>query len=84
MSGCSCPGKPELLVGKPIGMYHCEYCGTMVIAGLPHPSDKAVEEVGDVPYKALTKRKKPIDIAQEHEPDDNINSYEEEEHCGDS
>jgi hypothetical protein len=31
-----CPGKPEDLKGQPIGMYHCEFCGEMQIAGLPH------------------------------------------------
>lgn len=31
-----CPGKPEDLKGQPIGMYHCEYCGEMQIAGVPH------------------------------------------------
>lgn len=31
-----CPGKPEDLKGQPIGMYHCEYCGEMQIAGLTH------------------------------------------------
>lgn len=31
-----CPGKPELLEGTPIGMYHCEYCCAMVLAGYPH------------------------------------------------
>jgi hypothetical protein len=23
--------------GEPIGMYHCPYCGVMVVAGMPHP-----------------------------------------------
>jgi hypothetical protein len=46
----SCPGKPELLKGQPIGMYHCEFCGAMVIAGLPHPTDEQIREQGDVPY----------------------------------
>jgi hypothetical protein len=31
-----CAGKPELLKGMPIGMYHCEYCGEMQVAGLEH------------------------------------------------
>lgn len=31
-----CPGKPEALAGQPIGMYHCEFCGEMQIAGMPH------------------------------------------------
>ena len=32
-----CVEKPEELKGVPIGMYHCPDCGTMVIAGVPHP-----------------------------------------------
>jgi hypothetical protein len=31
-----CLGKPEALAGQPIGMYHCEYCGEMQLAGVPH------------------------------------------------
>jgi hypothetical protein len=49
----SCPGKPEELKGLPLGMYHCEYCGAMVIAGLPHPTDEQVREQGDIPYCEL-------------------------------
>ena len=39
-----CPEDPVLLLGKPIGMYHCPYCGDMQLAGLPHlPPDDAYE-----------------------------------------
>lgn len=31
-----CLGKPEDLRGQPIGMYHCEFCGEMQIAGVTH------------------------------------------------
>jgi len=31
-----CPGKPEALLGQPIGMYHCPFCGEMQLAGVPH------------------------------------------------
>ncbi len=31
-----CPGDPKALLGQPIGMYHCEYCGEMQIAGMDH------------------------------------------------
>ncbi len=33
----NCEEKPELLIGLPIGQYHCPDCGAMVLAGLPHP-----------------------------------------------
>lgn len=46
----SCPGKPEDRKGLPIGMYHCEFCGVMLIAGLPHFNDEDVRFVGVVPY----------------------------------
>ncbi len=31
-----CPGDPKKLLGQPIGMYHCEYCGEMQIASMEH------------------------------------------------
>lgn len=31
-----CLGKPEDLKEQPIGMYHCEFCGEMQIAGVLH------------------------------------------------
>ena len=31
-----CPGRPEDLKGQPIGMYHCEFCGEMQLAGTTH------------------------------------------------
>ena len=32
-----CEEKPELLVGMPLGQYHCPDCGAMVIAEVKHP-----------------------------------------------
>jgi len=32
-----CPYEPEHLIGVPMGMHHCGVCGSMVVAGLPHP-----------------------------------------------
>lgn len=31
-----CEGKPETRAGQAIGMYHCEFCGEMQLAGVPH------------------------------------------------
>jgi hypothetical protein len=31
-----CSEKPELLIGVPLGMYHCPECGSMLCAGFPH------------------------------------------------
>lgn len=33
----NCHEHPEILVGQPSGMYHCPDCGTVVVAGVPHP-----------------------------------------------
>ena len=34
---CPWPWEPQQLTNAPLGMYHCAYCGSMVMAGLPHP-----------------------------------------------
>lgn len=39
-----CPEDPVALAGQPIGMYHCPYCGMMVLAALPHPSPSKPEQ----------------------------------------
>ena len=48
-SGCS--EKPELLAGQPLGMYHCPDCGTMVLAGIPHPPvcKRCLDEINSMP-----------------------------------
>ncbi|MCM6777899.1 hypothetical protein NDR87_31625 [Nocardia sp. CDC159] len=49
---CPWPWEPQQLVGAPFGQYHCPYCGSMVLAGLPHPdwrNDPMVGEIGEVP-----------------------------------
>jgi len=32
-----CPIPTELLKNVPLGMFHCDLCGEMVVAGMPHP-----------------------------------------------
>lgn len=32
-----CKEDPEKLSNSGVGMYHCPDCGTMILAGLPHP-----------------------------------------------
>jgi len=39
---CPWPWDPQQLVGPPLGQYHCPYCGSMVVAGLPHPDYAAL------------------------------------------
>lgn len=39
-----CPEDPLELAGQPIGMYHCPYCGMMVMAAMPHLSPSAPAE----------------------------------------
>lgn len=41
---CQMPLDPLWMRGAPIGMYHCPYCGEMVVAGLPHPDFKDFDE----------------------------------------
>jgi len=41
----SCRHDPKLLTGLPIGMYHCPDCGIMVVAGLPHLTDKDCKDL---------------------------------------
>ncbi len=38
----SCPYEPEHLIGIPLGQFHCEVCGMMIVAGLTHPPIKWV------------------------------------------
>jgi hypothetical protein len=33
---CPWPWEPEQLVGAPIGQFHCQWCGAMVLAGMRH------------------------------------------------
>lgn len=33
---CPWPWDPQQYVGAPLGQYHCPYCGSMVMAGMPH------------------------------------------------
>ena len=50
MNKCSCPHDPIIYQGLPMGMYHCPYCGAMVLAGLPHPTDEDVRFTGIPAY----------------------------------
>jgi hypothetical protein len=34
---CPWPWEPQQLVGVPLGQFHCRYCGSMCVAGIPHP-----------------------------------------------
>uniref|UniRef100_A0AB39CDK4 Uncharacterized protein n=1 Tax=Pseudomonas phage HRDY3 TaxID=3236930 RepID=A0AB39CDK4_9VIRU len=42
-----CQGHPEMLCGAPLGMHHCDCCGEMVMAGLPHPGIEHYMEFHD-------------------------------------
>jgi hypothetical protein len=33
---CPWPWEPQQLKDVPLGMYHCPYCGDMVVAGMSH------------------------------------------------
>lgn len=56
-----CPFEPEHMIGVPLGMFHCEVCGEMVLAGAPHV--RRMEEQTPLPgWRA------PVPEAQEPEP----------------
>ena len=42
---CPWPWEPQQLGGQPIGMYHCRYCGEMVLAGVRHPDYRDYREM---------------------------------------
>lgn len=42
---CPWPYDPLLMTGQPIGMYHCPYCGAMVVAGMAHPDYPDEEDI---------------------------------------
>ena len=41
---CPWPWDPQQLKGMPIGMYHCGYCGAMVLAGVYHLDYSNIED----------------------------------------
>ena len=41
----TCPYDPMEMAGQPIGMFHCEFCGEMVVAGLPHPDYSTLDDL---------------------------------------
>jgi hypothetical protein len=69
-----CPGQPILLAGMPIGMYHCEGCRMMVVAGMPHPEPGAPPESEQDPdypmsdYEVEYGRPWPAGYIEEDEP----------------
>lgn len=56
MTERTCPERPELLDGVPMGQYHCGACLCMVVAGVPHPPHDegcALPSYSDQDFKAL-------------------------------
>ena len=41
---CPWPWIPQQLTNTPMGMCHCTYCGSMCLAGLPHPDYSVMPE----------------------------------------
>lgn len=39
---CPWPWEPQQMAGAPVGMFHCRYCGDMVVAGISHPDYRPV------------------------------------------
>ena len=53
-----CPGAPVALAGQPLGMYHCEYCGEMQLAGTPHLPPQNPED-WEEPFPKIEKLEEP-------------------------
>jgi len=43
----NCPYESEHLIGVPLGQFHCELCGLMIVAGVKHPQSPNTIWVGD-------------------------------------
>jgi len=54
-----CPFNPIIYLNKPIGMFHCPWCGEMVLAGIPHIDYPAIEW-DDQEYDELVQNMKDI------------------------
>lgn len=39
-----CPFEPQWMIGVPLGMFHCDCCGEMVVAGCEHPRMSCLRE----------------------------------------
>ena len=46
---CPWPWEPQQLKGAPLGQYHCGYCGSMVVAGVPHPDSRYADVKDSAP-----------------------------------
>jgi hypothetical protein len=57
---CPWPWEPQQLVDAAIGQYHCNYCGAMVLAGVPH-LDYSEETASDRLEHHDQPRSEPVD-----------------------
>ncbi len=69
---CPWPWEPQQLGGVPLGQYHCEYCGAMVVAGMEH-LDYAEEQPPLDPEESVYVC--PFCGARSQHPDDFRNEY---------
>ena len=63
-----CPFNPIIYLHQPIGMFHCPWCGEMVLAGIEHIDYPAIEW-DDKEYDELVRNMKEVmdSISQEKE-----------------
>ena len=54
-----CPFNPIIYLNQPIGMFHCPWCGEMVLAGQPHVDYSAINWK-DQEYNELVKNMKDV------------------------
>jgi len=54
-----CPFNPIIYLNKPIGMFHCPWCGEMILAGIPHINYPPIDW-DDQEYNELVKNMRDV------------------------
>lgn len=73
---CPWPWGPQQLVGVPLGQYHCEWCGAMVVAGVRHPDYTGLDEEYEQ-YMREEEERRLADVARGVAP--TVGPYREDE-----
>ena len=59
-----CEEHPEMLIGQPLGMYHCPVCMEMVVAGVAHPTKAEIQEMHNTAQNEDVNAWRPADVQQ--------------------
>lgn len=57
-----CPFEPEHMIGVPMGMFHCELCSHMCLAGVSHPRQSSLDSYSDLDIDPPSDPSKGYDI----------------------